>query len=397
MLATVMGSNILLILNLRDWLFIMFTGQSYAWAKYLLVNWKNDFNWFEIENQLNEYPHYLAWIEGVKIHFLHARAESTRAIPLLLIHGWSGSFYEFSRVWGPSWESQRSSISCCRAEHTGILLVWQTASRRVDSLGYCTNLWPADEEVRSQWIHGTMWWLGPFCWPGTWCQEYRFLQADSLQFRTKCPARTGPAHGPRECRDGSCWWLAWNPSWISYLQCDLGQVTGHFAWFSSANSTTHSLTPLALVSMITRLAFWCGLGRNVTKLLIHRSKSSHPGLKLFSQRLRCISLAIVSCRQCFATTSSDPATEFRFLLATALFSGIPSHPQNVQLNALITWFTIRVCSFLFFFFFHIWFCIQIKTNPRVLRTWRWWSFCCLRKSERHYTGFAWNRSGISRI
>lgn len=78
-----------------------FAGPSFAWAKDLLDTWKSDFDWFEIQNQLNEYPHYLAWVESVKIHFLHARAEQPRAIPLLLINGWPGSFYEFSRVWGP--------------------------------------------------------------------------------------------------------------------------------------------------------------------------------------------------------------------------------------------------------------------------------------------------------
>ncbi len=37
----------------------------------------------------------------MRIHFLHARAEKPDAVPLLLVHGWPGSFYEFSRVWGP--------------------------------------------------------------------------------------------------------------------------------------------------------------------------------------------------------------------------------------------------------------------------------------------------------
>ncbi|KAL3472073.1 Alpha/Beta hydrolase protein [Aspergillus californicus] len=55
-------------------------GPSYAWAADSLEKWKNDFDW---------------------IHFLHARAEKPDAIPLLLVHGWPGSFYEFSRLWGP--------------------------------------------------------------------------------------------------------------------------------------------------------------------------------------------------------------------------------------------------------------------------------------------------------
>ncbi|KAL4934017.1 Alpha/Beta hydrolase protein [Aspergillus undulatus] len=42
--------------------------------------------------------------EDINLHFVHARANEkfhANAIPLLLIHGWPGSFYEFSRVWYP--------------------------------------------------------------------------------------------------------------------------------------------------------------------------------------------------------------------------------------------------------------------------------------------------------
>ncbi|KAJ5590575.1 hypothetical protein N7450_004547 [Penicillium hetheringtonii] len=76
-------------------------GPSYKWAKDLYNKWINDFDWGKVQDEINEYPHYLTTIENVKIHFVHARAEKPDAIPILLIHGWPGSFYEFSRVWGP--------------------------------------------------------------------------------------------------------------------------------------------------------------------------------------------------------------------------------------------------------------------------------------------------------
>ncbi|CAI7590030.1 unnamed protein product [Penicillium bialowiezense] len=76
-------------------------GPTYEWAKNLYNKWTNDFDWIKVQDEINEYPHYLTTIENVKIHFLHARAEKPDAIPILLIHGWPGSFYEFSRVWGP--------------------------------------------------------------------------------------------------------------------------------------------------------------------------------------------------------------------------------------------------------------------------------------------------------
>lgn len=50
---------------------------------------------------MNKVPHYITRLEDVNIHFVHVRSISAKAIPLLLIHGWPGSFWEFSRVWGP--------------------------------------------------------------------------------------------------------------------------------------------------------------------------------------------------------------------------------------------------------------------------------------------------------
>ncbi|KAL4920310.1 Alpha/Beta hydrolase protein [Aspergillus aurantiobrunneus] len=76
-------------------------GPSYTWAKDLLEEWKTNFDWYAVQKQINKYPHYPCTIEDVRTHFLHARAERPDAIPLLLVHGWPGSFYEFSRVWDP--------------------------------------------------------------------------------------------------------------------------------------------------------------------------------------------------------------------------------------------------------------------------------------------------------
>ncbi|KAL2817004.1 Alpha/Beta hydrolase protein [Aspergillus cavernicola] len=50
---------------------------------------------------VNAFPHYTTVIEDVQTHFLHARAERKESIPLLMIHRWPGSFWEFSQVWVP--------------------------------------------------------------------------------------------------------------------------------------------------------------------------------------------------------------------------------------------------------------------------------------------------------
>ncbi|KAH0387653.1 alpha/beta-hydrolase, partial [Aureobasidium melanogenum] len=76
-------------------------GPSYDWAEDLLEAWKHDFDWSAAQDMMNVYPHYLARIENMRIHFLHVRSQRSGAIPLLMVHGWPGSFWEFSQVWGP--------------------------------------------------------------------------------------------------------------------------------------------------------------------------------------------------------------------------------------------------------------------------------------------------------
>lgn len=76
-------------------------GPPYEWAQNLYNTWTNDFDWYSVQDDINKYPQYTTSIENLNIFFLHARAEGPDAIPLLLVHGWPGSFWEFSRVWGP--------------------------------------------------------------------------------------------------------------------------------------------------------------------------------------------------------------------------------------------------------------------------------------------------------
>ena len=55
-----------------------------------------------MERHLNRHNHFIADIEDethtLQIHFTHTKSSRTDAIPLILIHGWPGSFHEFDRV-----------------------------------------------------------------------------------------------------------------------------------------------------------------------------------------------------------------------------------------------------------------------------------------------------------
>ncbi|CAH2000397.1 unnamed protein product [Acanthoscelides obtectus] len=64
----------------------------------IVDHWKTKYNWRERENFLNQYPHFKTKIQGLDIHFVHVKPKETKGlkvVPLLLVHGWPGSFREF--------------------------------------------------------------------------------------------------------------------------------------------------------------------------------------------------------------------------------------------------------------------------------------------------------------
>ncbi|MGX5854161.1 epoxide hydrolase family protein [Dyadobacter jiangsuensis] len=63
--------------------------------------WQHRFDWKQQEAHLNQYPHFITEIEGQNIHYLHIRSARANAVPLMLIHGWPGSFADFIRVIEP--------------------------------------------------------------------------------------------------------------------------------------------------------------------------------------------------------------------------------------------------------------------------------------------------------
>ena len=72
-------------------------GFNSNYLKQVVEFWKTEFDWKQQEKELNKYNHYLTEIEGINVHFVHVRGteKAKTVLPLLLIHGWPGSFYEF--------------------------------------------------------------------------------------------------------------------------------------------------------------------------------------------------------------------------------------------------------------------------------------------------------------
>ncbi|MFI7670964.1 epoxide hydrolase family protein [Nocardia sp. NPDC049526] len=76
-------------------------GASISYMKELAEYWRSEYDWRAVEARLNELPQFVTDIDGQTVHFLHVRSPELDAVPLVLSHGWPGSFIEFLDVIGP--------------------------------------------------------------------------------------------------------------------------------------------------------------------------------------------------------------------------------------------------------------------------------------------------------
>ncbi|KAK7959931.1 alpha/beta-hydrolase [Apiospora aurea] len=78
-------------------------GPPLDWVHQLFAKWRDGFDWDAAQRRICRWKHYTTTIEDLRVHFVHqpAKKQQHSAIPLLLVHGWPGSWYEFSRVIGP--------------------------------------------------------------------------------------------------------------------------------------------------------------------------------------------------------------------------------------------------------------------------------------------------------
>jgi pimeloyl-ACP methyl ester carboxylesterase len=76
-------------------------GAQLAEVQELIGYWANDYDWRKLEARLNALPQFITEIDGLDIHFIHVRSPHANALPLIMTHGWPGSFLEFVKVIGP--------------------------------------------------------------------------------------------------------------------------------------------------------------------------------------------------------------------------------------------------------------------------------------------------------
>jgi epoxide hydrolase len=76
-------------------------GVPVGYLQQLAEYWANGYDWRRHEARLNQYPQFTSTIDGLDLHFVHVRSPQADALPLLLIHGWPGTFADFLEVVGP--------------------------------------------------------------------------------------------------------------------------------------------------------------------------------------------------------------------------------------------------------------------------------------------------------
>lgn len=76
------------------------SGVGKADLRRLISYWQQSFDWRTEERRLNRLPQFTTEIEGQRLHFVHAAGDGTKP-PLLLLHGWPGSFIEFEDLIAP--------------------------------------------------------------------------------------------------------------------------------------------------------------------------------------------------------------------------------------------------------------------------------------------------------
>ena len=69
-------------------------GTELAFLRDLLDHWRT-FDWPAFERRLNDLPQYRARIDDLNVHFVHVRGAGPSPMPIVLTHGWPGSFLEY--------------------------------------------------------------------------------------------------------------------------------------------------------------------------------------------------------------------------------------------------------------------------------------------------------------
>lgn len=71
-------------------------GTSLEYARDLAAYWRDGYDWRAREARLSAFEHYTVALGGIDLHFIHQRGAGR--IPILLLHGWPSSVWEFHEL-----------------------------------------------------------------------------------------------------------------------------------------------------------------------------------------------------------------------------------------------------------------------------------------------------------
>lgn len=69
-------------------------GFDLTYLSEILTYWETEYDWAAEQDRLNSFDHFTSEIDGLTVHFVHARSDRADAIPLMLLHGWPSSFVQ---------------------------------------------------------------------------------------------------------------------------------------------------------------------------------------------------------------------------------------------------------------------------------------------------------------
>lgn len=73
-------------------------GTNREYMRGLVEHWRDRFDWRAQEAKLNAFDQFRVAIDGIDLHFIHQPGVGPDPLPLLLVHGWPGSVWEFHEL-----------------------------------------------------------------------------------------------------------------------------------------------------------------------------------------------------------------------------------------------------------------------------------------------------------
>ena len=73
-------------------------GTDLAYLRQLVVYWRTKYDWRVHEGRLNAFQQFTVPLSEIELHFIHQPGVGPSPLPLLLLHGWPGSVWEFHKL-----------------------------------------------------------------------------------------------------------------------------------------------------------------------------------------------------------------------------------------------------------------------------------------------------------